>query len=115
MKGLELPINVLIIIALAVIVLIAIVAFFYPSFFSGSQTVSLESAKTQACRSLVAIGCTSSVGVGVIKFDADMNGVIYDTSSAALAGGDTLFELCTNYLQISGATADADCRALCGC
>jgi len=112
MKGLELPINVLIIIVLAVIVLIAVVAFFYPSFFSGSQTVGVESAKTQACRSLIAIRCTDSSLVGVINFDANQDGNIWNISSQALANGDTLLELCTNYFQTA---VDEECRAMCGC
>ena len=53
MKGLALPINILVIVAVAVIVLISLIAMYYPAFFAGSLVVGVDSAKSAACRSLV--------------------------------------------------------------
>ena len=112
MKGIELPINILIIVAVAVIVLIALVAMFYPAFSGGSQVVTIETAKSQACRALIANKCPSAASVGVINFDANKNGFTYSVITEAQTNGDTLLALCSNYLQT---TLDADCKKLCGC
>jgi len=113
MKGLSLPINILIIIAIAVIVLIALIAMFYPAFFSGSTTISLEAAKSQACRALTANNCNVGVDeIGIANFDANKDGNTYNTADAAQSNGDTLDALCDQYLQTSN---DDDCKALCGC
>ena len=115
MKGIELPINILIIVAVAVIVLIALIAMFYPAFLSGSQTVSIETAKTQACRSWIANSCSISWdSIGVINFDADKNGKVWGTTTEAInpPEQDNIHNLCSNYLQT---TVEADCKKLCGC
>ena len=126
MKGLELPINVLIIIAVAVIVLIAIIAMFYPAFSSGSSTVNIETAKSQACRSLVAGSkCSATVftyQIPVYKFDANKDGTSTTAGGTEAAypavacgvgvGNDNLARLCWCYYQL---TTDAQCRAMCGC
>lgn len=118
MKGIELPINVLIILAVAIIVLIAIIAMFYPAFTNGSGTASMDLAKSQACRSLV-VGydcknsgtntpATSAGALGSVKVDNyDVDGLLGPNSV-----GDTLWNLCTMKYQIS---TDADCRKLCNC
>jgi len=111
MKGLELPINVLIIIALAVIVLIAVVAFFYPSFFSGSQTVGVESAKSSACQVLVTgRNCNIDTNdVNITNFDADQDSYIgaADTGMVWTWGASTCGGVVTN--------AGDNLAALCAC
>jgi len=133
MKGIELPINALIIIAVAVIVLIAIVAMFYPAFSSGSGTVTLETAKSQACRALAeGNSCSTILGLNTIViygFDADKSntnnpGTGTGTSCPTLAAAgppavpasqDNLYMLCKCYYQIDVATHPEECRKLCGC
>jgi hypothetical protein len=123
MKGIELPINVLIIIAVAVIVLIAIVAMFYPAFTSGSGTVTLDVAKSQACRALTASSCLVDPSkININNFDANKNGTINpglgdgSPTCGVTASGDNLWTLCHCYL---GTGTDAqgcqDCKTLCGC
>jgi hypothetical protein len=82
MKGIELPINILIIVAVAVIVLIALIAMFYPAFSSGSQTVNVESVKNAACQVLVtAKNCmAATTTINTPDFDADQDGLIVGDS-----------------------------------
>jgi hypothetical protein len=131
MKGIELPINILIIIAVAVIVLIAVVAMFYPAFSGGGGTVSSDVAKSAACQILVSRqGCTNSAittsGITISNFDADKSGGfnpgIATGNSCPTIGSvgppivatssDNLYMLCQCYYSVSG---DAACKNLCGC
>jgi hypothetical protein len=113
MKGAELPINVLIILALAVIVLIAVLLMFYTPFSTGSSTVSLDTAKSQACHSLISgYGCSTTVDLKLIAVynynaDDDANGNMNTLQ-------DNLQALCEHKYQIP-ATDTAACRKLCGC
>jgi hypothetical protein len=140
MKGIELPINILIILAVAIIVLIAVVAMFYTPFSTGSSTVGLDTAKSAACQILIARhGCTDATiltsSITVNNFDADKDGFIgstdtgsgwsWTTASAtqcsAVVGtsGDNLASICgCHYLVQAGATSitgDTACKKLCGC
>jgi hypothetical protein len=122
MKGIELPINVLIIIAVAIIVLIAVVAMFYSPVNTSGNSVSLDVAKSQACRSLViGYNCnnagTSSPAdattLGSIRVDNyDVDGLLGPNSV-----GDTLMYLCVKKYMVGAADAAgaASCRKLCGC
>jgi len=109
MKGIELPINILIIVAIAVIVLIAVIAMFYPAFNSGSSTVGLETAKTQACRSLVVgLKCNTTIALNTIRVDNyDVNGNGFVNEAA-----DNLDNLCDLKYQTA---SDSDCRKMCNC
>jgi hypothetical protein len=112
MKGISLPINILVIIVIAVIVLIAVILMFYTPFNSGTGSVSLETAKSQACRSLVvAYNCNINTDLNQIKVDNyDVTG---DNQMNTLPL-DSLMQLCVTKFQI-GATDTASCRRLCGC
>ena len=129
MKGIELPINVLIIIVVAIIVLIAIVAMFYPSFTNGNSMVSSEGAKSAACQVLVSRGgCTSntvhSYDISINNFDANKDNTVTSGIESAYptvclsgtpptgSGSDNLARLCLCYYQI---TTDPLCKKLCGC
>jgi len=126
MKGIELPINILIIVAVAVIVLIALIAMFYPAFSGGSNVVSLDIAKAQACRSLAEGNkCSTSVNlvdIYVYGFDADKDGS-NDPGNGAFpiplpnppcptaSANDNLLVLCVCHFNIGS----PDCRKMCGC
>jgi len=126
MKGIELPINILIIVATAVIVLIAVIAMFYPAFNSGSVTMTSESAKSAACQVLVeAKNCgkttpaTNTYGIRVNNFDANKDNTplagteaAYPAACLPTGGNDNLARLCVCYYSI---TTEAGCKALCGC
>jgi len=130
MKGIELPINILIIVVVAVIVLIAVIAMFYPAFNSGSGILTLEAAKTQACQSIVeGLKCDTGIGLNTIiiyDFDADKDNTKGTTDAGTNTGAscptvgppasnDNLYMLCQCYYQLSGASLPSDCRKLCGC
>jgi flagellar basal body-associated protein FliL len=123
MKGIELPINALIIIAIAVIVLIALVSMFYSTFSSSSVTVSLDMAKSQACRALVeGNNCNTNVNtwnIPVYNFDANKDKATSPGSeplaafpTCNLGGKDNLARLCACYYQL---TTENDCRKMCSC
>jgi len=52
MKGLELPISMIVIIAVAVLVLVVVAAFFAGYFGTGTGAISLESAFSRGCAAL---------------------------------------------------------------
>lgn len=128
MKGIELPVNALIIIILAVLVLLGILALYAGVWSPSSGGVNLESAKNNACQMLASTNCQSDPATILISnFDANKNGQQKDTSQtpdkstawdyAAHCGlgkstGDNLATLCLCYYNKSDV---ASCRILCGC
>jgi len=120
MKGIELPINALIIIVVAILVLLGIVALWMSGWGGGSQGVTVEAAKATGCGALMrsAGGCTGVTPANifydgqnlvnhVLKFDADGDGTAGDAD-----GTDNLQSLCTRYYN---AATPSDCRKVCGC
>lgn len=124
MKGLELPINILIIIALGIIVLLGVVAMFYPAFFSGSQVVNIDSVKSRACQILSSKFCNEYTHrVTIDNFDANRDTIVgdnlpnsvgfpYANCTPSITNHDNLASLCRCYYQINNET---NCKALCGC
>lgn len=108
MKGIELPINVLIIVVIAIIVLIALVSMFYNPVNVGGSVVGLDNAKSQACRSLsVGYGCDKNADLDdIMVYDFDANG------DGNMDSEDTLMALCEDKYAIGDESA---CRQLCGC
>jgi hypothetical protein len=115
-KGIELPINVLVIVAVAVIVLLGIVGLYLAGFGGPAAGVTVESVKTTACQQLIRSGncgnANATFGVNIGNFDANKNGVMgdikgtptvtFDPSTAAGTGttmitGDNLGALCVKY------------------
>ena len=56
MKGIELPINILVIVAIAVIVLLGMVALYFAGWTPFSSSLSYQSVKNTACEQLVREG-----------------------------------------------------------
>jgi hypothetical protein len=141
MKGIELPVNALIIIVIAVLVLLGIVALWMSGWGSGSMGVTLEAAKEGACGTLMRYygGCAAVVPytIRIGNFDADRDGT-NDGSNAPgswcwnagdppipactaksvcanpllLPEKDNLASLCACYYN---AWSDSACRKICGC
>ncbi len=100
-KGLELPINVVVIVAITVLVLVAIGAFFLTNFGSGVGTISLEQALASSCNNLRALyGCQANSISSVISQDYKIN-----NKECSLA------DICSK----KGAANAAQCLRLCGC
>ena len=101
MKGIELTINILVVVAVAVIVLLGVVALFFSGWFSGTQPMSLEAVKSQACNAAVRMGCDVTGGVTTLV------GITVDYGTA-----NNLDSLCEDYYQI---TDDTMCvNSVCG-
>ena len=121
MKGISLPINVLVIIVLALIILIAILALFYGIWPSGVSGVNLVAVKNNACQILLDTGCGETRLIQINNFDADKDGSI-DPSTGWTWGtacpptdpnlGDNLASLCACYYPIAD---ELGCQDLCGC
>lgn len=105
-KGIELPINVLVIIAIAVIVLLGLVALFVFALRSGVPLeVQLE--KGNACTALVNRGCSETAPSEVdVRVDVTGDGRV-------TAGEDSLQGLCDKYFGAGG--SDTKCKQVCGC
>jgi len=96
MRGIELPVNAIVIVALALVALIAIVGFFYPEFFTSTGTVSVRTALNKACIRLLRYNCEDiTTHIQTVDFDADMDGIVGE----AAINGDNLYFLCRNYYQ----------------
>lgn len=77
MKGVELPINVLILVVLGLIILLAILGLFYGVWTGGASGVNLESAKNSACQLLISTGCNDNIEtIYTNNFDADKDGTL---------------------------------------
>jgi hypothetical protein len=108
MKGVELPVNVLIIVVLALIVLLAIIALFF-GVWNPTQ-ITAEAAKNSACYTLLSTGCEDPERIATDNFDANNDGVVNEY--------DTLQELCENYYGIDPSSPDRinDCKKIvCRC
>ena len=135
MKGISLPINVLVIIAIAVIILLALVALYFTGFGPFSTAVGLEGIRGENCRKLAQEQrCAEQTwNIDVVGFDANQDnaltaGATWDWAgfATALAAEDTsdfcgldatssndnLAALCGCYYNIDTESA---CRRLCGC
>jgi len=129
MKGVELPINALIIIVLAIIVLVAIIALFYTGIKPPQNTLSAQAALDRACMKLHSYNCQVSwLGdISVDDFDADADGkldlknLVGGSDSCGTTFpfdvGDNLPMLCCCYFQICYGTPnwEEDCKKLCQC
>ena len=115
MKGVELPINILVVIAVAVIVLLGVIALYFSGFVTPAGVMSSEAAKEAGCQRVMRDpdGCIT-VTPSTILLDGTMTGVpAYDANDdGSITAADTLLALCTSRF---GATTESDCRKLCGC
>jgi len=106
MKGLELPVNVMIILVLGMIILIAVIVLVYDGYKPSINSVDQTTAKNNACGVLTSLGCSVSTSSIVISnFDTNKDNI--------LDNSDTLMSLCENFYSI---TDEGDCRTeICGC
>lgn len=105
-KGIELPINILVVIAIAVIVLLAMVALFMGG-FKPAGAVSAEAAWSDSCRQVI-YKCSS------IDQDALENiKLTYDVKQDGSDTNDNLWSLCTE--ELYKGTDAVSCRRACGC
>jgi amino acid transporter len=101
-KGVELPINILVVVAIAVIVLLGLVALYFIGFNPFSVTTALESAKNNGCRDYLHQSpvCDDSALVATTYTDSP---TLYDFTD-------------TYYGCNSTGTHDEACvRRVCGC
>ena len=74
MKGLELPINVLILIAIAVIVLLAVIVLFFGGFGGPAGTVTLSTVTSTACADWRNRNFPDARTISTSSFDANKDG-----------------------------------------
>src|SRR3972149_6967921 len=100
MKGVELPINVLVIVAIAVIVLLGLVALYLAGFSPFSYIAGLEAVKNAACSQLNrGGGCSLDPAQIWVNYDANKDGGIDANETAVEDNTDTLDQLCTNFFN----------------
>jgi len=73
MKGISLPINMIVIIAISVIVLLAIAAFFMGGFIGGSTTISDQSALSSGCGTWKNRGCAPNENFKIVGYDWNLD------------------------------------------
>jgi hypothetical protein len=104
MKAVSLPINILVIIAIAVIVLLGLIAMYFTGFGPFTTAVSLEGVKNEACRELVQ----------QYRCDRDLDDILTDNFDVAGDGdsaNDNLESLCSIHFNLDA----AGCKQMCGC
>ena len=129
MKGVTLPVNILVIIVIAIIVLLGILALYFGGWSPFSSAIGVESVKNDACEYLVRRRCTlSTASVPTLEFDSDKDGTLGSSDagntwdwnnlpsscipSITLNSRDNLAALCYCFY---GRTTEASCKQLCGC
>ncbi len=121
MKGIELPINVLVIIVIAVIVLLGVIAVYFTGWTPFAQTAGVDAVKNAGCR-IVAYDC-SNADLDSILFDGSMAGLpTFDVNGDGnLCPADTAGTGCTvnddleNLCRIHFDADPTQCAKLCGC
>jgi len=117
LKGVELPINTIVILVIALIILLAIIALFFGIWTPGVGGVSLEAAKDNACLLLTSTGCGDTSSIIVKDFDADKDGNLNEANSntgncGSDDAGDNLFMLCKCHYNKD----ESECRTdVCNC
>jgi hypothetical protein len=117
MKGVELPINTLVIVVLAVIVLLGILALYFGVWNSQQGGLTLEGAKNNACRVLLTMNCNQLLeNITVNDFDADKDGRLNNpgpgTGACLTTQGDNLYMLCKCWYNVN----ETLCKtSICGC
>ena len=110
MKGLELPVNILVVIAVAVIVLLGITALYLAGFTPFGTSVQLQSSWNSACQNIVS-NCA--------YYDSDTKLTSITTTVDANNDGinDNLLELCQGMSKNQTPTTNqvVNCRRACGC
>ena len=126
-KGIELPINILVIVALAVVVLLGVVAMYMSGTTPFIKGIGYEGIKTTGCRLLLQDDCTTSPWQIPAKMDVDEDGAICPPLSTAtdVTGVDTTATGCTlatkadslqYFMEEHFGSADiADTKKKCGC
>lgn len=123
MKGVELPINVLVIVAVAVIVLLGVAALFITGFSPFSTISGQESYKNTYCTQLTRGGCTVTTNtIEVNNFDANKDdlitpGTVWDWADPTgedtdIIPEDNLAALCYHYY---GSRTETACKKVCVC
>ena len=127
MKGIELPINILVVVAVAVIVLLGLVALYFSGFVGPAGVMNQESAKQKYCAIIMRSpdGCTGGTDLNSIiisDFDADRDGELdvgstwdWDTSSCGGDVTDNEDNLASLLACYFGVTSERNGLASCGC
>ena len=106
MKGFSLSINMLVLMIIAVIVLIGVLGLYMGAWGPGSKGLTIEAAKSNACRQLINSGCDPNK-LDTIQVGIDLNGDGDKTN-------DHLMDLCENEYGCSAGDTDC-CLEVCGC
>lgn len=124
MKGVELPINTLIVVVIALAILLALIALFFGVWTPGSSGLNLDAAKNTACHMLVSTGCRDAAQINVNDFDANKDGNLQSgtgTGDCETGGDDNLYMLCKCWYNIrppiyAEDTINQNCRQIiCNC
>ncbi len=112
MKGVELPITALIIIALGLLVLLGVVALWMGGWSGGSTGVNVEAAKAAACGVVMReeAGCSTTTPSTILLDGTEPGVPAFDVPGAA----DNLQMLCETFYGVTAGSA-SECRQVCGC
>ena len=120
-KGVELPVNVLVIVAIAVIVLLGLIALYMAGTGGPFSSISLSAAKQSGCSKLISMNscAPNPIHIGV-NFDVDGNGAIDSGTCNAVSNppktcNDNLGALLVAYYGASDLSDVTTMKQICGC
>jgi hypothetical protein len=109
-KGMELPVNMIIIIAIAVLVLVVIAAFFANQTGTGFNSIQVENAFSSACGQLRSVYSCTQAGMAEVQIKARLKSTDTETSTYNVNELCALKNLPTT--TVNGVNA---CLRACGC
>jgi len=105
MKAIEISVNIMVILVIALIVLVSIILIFMGIWNPSIGNIQITTIKDEACNRLVSTGCGSPSSITNLNIDLNDNGKAGEPE-------DTLLLLCQKYFD----RQDEDsCKQLCGC
>ena len=125
-KGLELPINVLVIVAVAVVVLLGVSILFMTGFLSGGNTLNQSNSWNQACVQ-VKVNCAQNyantpvttlvIGTQQVSKFGEMCGALgrYDNSQVTYSAADGWTANTGSTVTDAADTSQNGCNVACGC
>ncbi len=120
MKGVELPLNTVIIIAILLLVLLGALSLWMIGWGGQAPGIDVEAVKTKACAELIRRGCDTDPMLIGVNFDADQNGqaiprISCDRSCGPGASCDNLRTLARCWFGCPDLTIVQCAKKLCGC
>ncbi len=107
-KGISLPINLIVILAIAILVMVVVAAFFVGVFGPSTAGISLDKSLSEACQKWRTLYACADTAKSEVK-------ALYQAPSEASPTEHTVLDLCTKKGWLTGPGGVDECKRGCGC